>query len=495
MKRSNLISFFQALTIAVGASHVYGQIDTQKRTIDDSFQAGYWIHTVDFDFDGDPDIVAASIKSGLKWYENDGTGAFTKHNISETFLEAWTIHANDIDGDGDMDVVAASALPKEVAWFRNNGDDTFTKRTVEEDYFETHGVFSADLDNDGDIDLMAAVWESRDVVWWENNGSQNFTRRILDGDFNSPHAIRAADLDGDGNLDIIASGGGKTAWWENNANGSFTKHQLGSFGAFSVFPVDLDGDNDLDILRNQRNNGDVDWFENDNATFTEQTIAADLGESWSQVAGDLDLDGDLDVVVAEYVPDRITYWLNDGDQNFSEVVLDNGVTRPRCVNLADYDGDGDLDIAAVLTKNTKIVWYEVLGSPELSLTVTRPNGGEVLEGGSTFLLEWASTGEIPDVKLEYSPDGGQAWTDIIASTPNSGSLFWIVPTAETGSALVRISDVADPAVTDESDSLFSIIVSTLTLAAPNGGESWTGGDSQTIEWSSTGAVNNVQIEV
>lgn len=331
MKRSNLTSFFLALTLAVGASNVYGQIDTQKHTIDASFQAGYWIHTVDFDFDGDPDIVAASIKSGLKWYENDGTDAFTKHNISETFLEAWTIHANDIDGDGDMDVVAASALPKEVAWFRNNGDDTFTKRTVEADYFEVHGVFSADLDNDGDIDLMAAVWENRDVVWWENDGNQNFTCRILDGDFNSPHAIRAADLDSDGNLDVIASGGGKTAWWENNAAGSFTKHQLGSFGAFSVFPVDLDGDNDLDILRNQRNNGDIDWFENDNATFTEQTIAAELGESWSQVAGDLDLAGDLDVVVAEYVPDRITYWLNDGDQNFSEVVLDDGVTRPRCV--------------------------------------------------------------------------------------------------------------------------------------------------------------------
>lgn len=138
----------------------------------------------------------------------------------------------------------------------------------------------------------------------------------------------------------------------------------------------------------------------------------------------------------------------------------------------------------------------MLGSPDLqlSLTVTRPNGGEVLEGGATFLLEWTSTGEIPDVKLEYSPDGGQAWTDIIASTPNSGSLFWAVPTAETDNALVRISDVADPAVTDESDSLFSIVISSLAVIAPNGGESWTGGDTQTIEWSSTGAVDNVQIE-
>ncbi len=475
---------------------VHAQINTEKHNIDTSYQTGFWIVTVDFENDGDPDIVAASINSGLRWYENDGSGSFSQHVISSTFNDSWSIHPNDIDSDGDMDVVACAEVPKNISWFRNNGDGTFTERLVEENYQIAHGVFSADLDNDNDIDLMAAVWENRNIVWWENNGEQNFTRHVLDNDFNSPHAIRAIDLDEDGDQDIIAGGGGKTAWWRNDGAGAFSRTSLGSFGTFSVLPTDLDQDGDLDILRNQRNNGDIDWFENDGGTFSERSIAPAIGESWSQVVGDLDLDGDNDVVVAEYVPDQITYWLNDGNESFSRVLLDDSVTRPRCVNLADYDGDGDKDIGAVLTKNKRIVWYEILGSPPQpnTLTVTSPNGGETLEAGATFPIQWTHTGDIADVLIEYSADSGSNWTTVVTSTPNDSTFDWLLPNIESQTMLVRVSDALDAATSDTSDAVFSVSISSLTITSPNGGESLPGVSTQDITWTSTGPISNVRLE-
>ncbi len=474
----------------------YTQISTAKHNIDTNITSGYWIVTIDFDFDGDPDIVACSIQSGLRWYENDGSASFTIHTISSTFNSAWSIHASDIDSDGDMDVVSSSADPKDIAWFRNNGDGTFTQRTVESNYLHAHGVYAADLDNDGDTDLMAAVWENGSVVWWENDGQENFTRHVLDGNFSSAHGIQAADVDQDGDMDIISGGGSQTAWWENLGGGQFDEHQLGSFGAFGIEAVDLDDDGDIDIMRNQRNNGDIDWFENNNNNFTERLVAGEVGEAWSQVAGDLDLDGDKDVVVAEFVPNQITYWLNNGNQNFTRMILDDTVTRPRCVNLADYDGDGDLDIAAILNKNKSVVWYEVLGSPtpQNQLTVTAPDGGEQFEAGSTITVTWSSEGDVSAVKLEYSSDAGATWNTIADNVPDSGTHNWQSPLINSTAMRVRVSEVGDATVFDVSDAVFSLIISSLQLTAPNGGEAWVGDQQETITWTSSGLVQSVTLE-
>ena len=54
-------------------------------------------------------IIAASRKSGLKWYDNDGAGNFVVKEINAGFQDAWSIHAGDIDMDGDIDIVAFPA--------------------------------------------------------------------------------------------------------------------------------------------------------------------------------------------------------------------------------------------------------------------------------------------------------------------------------------------------------------------------------------------------
>src|SRR5207245_11461642 len=82
---------------------------------------------------------------------------------------------------------------------------------------------------------------------------------------------------------------------------------------------------------------------------------------------------------------------------------------------------------------------------------------------------------------------------ITASAANTGSYNWVVPDDPTTTARVRVSDVNDGTVLDTSDAGFRI-EGFFTLTAPNGGESWPVGSTQTTSWVSGGTIPNVTPE-
>src|SRR5439155_1159391 len=117
-----------------------------------------------------------------------------------------------------------------------------------------------------------------------------------------------------------------------------------------------------------------------------------------------------------------------------------------------------------------------------AFTVTTPNGGDAWKINTTRTIAWTTSGTIPNVKLEYSKDNFVADIRVIAaSAANTGSYNWIVPDDPTTTARVRVSDVNDGAVLDTSDAVFRI-QGFFTLTAPNGGEAWPVGSTQTISW-------------
>ena len=91
-----------------------------------------------------------------------------------------------------------------------------------------------------------------------------------------------------------------------------------------------------------------------------------------------------------------------------------------------------------------------------SLTVTSPNGGESWLGWWNRNITWTTTGTIANVKLEYTTDNGTSWTTITASTANANSYAWTVPNLSSANCRVRVSDAANPAVSDVSDAVFTI---------------------------------------
>jgi endonuclease/exonuclease/phosphatase family metal-dependent hydrolase len=96
--------------------------------------------------------------------------------------------------------------------------------------------------------------------------------------------------------------------------------------------------------------------------------------------------------------------------------------------------------------------------PTASVTVTSPNGGESLAGGSATSITWTASG-VSNVKVEYTLDGS-TWSVLTASTAaSSGSYAWTVPNSASTAARVRVSDAANAAVSDTSNAAFTITVS------------------------------------
>jgi len=128
-----------------------------------------------------------------------------------------------------------------------------------------------------------------------------------------------------------------------------------------------------------------------------------------------------------------------------------------------------------------------------SVSLLYPIGGESLYFGKYCLIRWRSK-STPAVSLYYSLNNGVDYsliTDSISSY--SGSYNWLIPSIESSECLVKIVSSSNPDILDVSDSVFSIKkYPTLTLTAPNGGETWSVGEKKNITWSSFN-VSNVKL--
>ena len=194
----------------------------------------------------------------------------------------------------------------------------------------------------------------------------------------------------------------------------------------------------------------------------------------------------------------------DGGGNYTQTIAENvaGGSSPYPWTIPDaIDSDirvrvSDMSDGTVKSESGD---FTIKGK----LTLTAPNGGEVLTVDDNFDITWTRAGSIANVKLEYSTNGfsSEAETvEIVASTnatgtpPASYKYTWAVPDAIDASVKVRISNAADPTVTDVSNNLFKIQGS-FTLTAPNGAEKWSVGSGQSVTWTKHGSIVNAKLEL
>ncbi|MFA5033140.1 MAG: Ser-Thr-rich GPI-anchored membrane family protein [bacterium] len=130
------------------------------------------------------------------------------------------------------------------------------------------------------------------------------------------------------------------------------------------------------------------------------------------------------------------------------------------------------------------------------ITVTSPNGGESWGRGNVYPITWTSAGVTGNIKIELYKAGAFKMT-IISSTANTGTYNWTIPAAQLVGTdyKIKITSASNIAITDQSNANFSIIVPTtsITVSAPNGGESWLVGSAHNLTWTSSGITGNVNI--
>lgn len=92
-----------------------------------------------------------------------------------------------------------------------------------------------------------------------------------------------------------------------------------------------------------------------------------------------------------------------------------------------------------------------------TVALLAPNGGEFWIQGQTRQIRWSRTGDVANVRLEYSTNNGTTWTNIIASTPAATGFYnWLIPLVTTTQAKVRVTWTDSSAVSDQSDNVFTI---------------------------------------
>jgi len=128
-----------------------------------------------------------------------------------------------------------------------------------------------------------------------------------------------------------------------------------------------------------------------------------------------------------------------------------------------------------------------------SVTVLSPNGGESYGATNVVNITWSST-NIQNVKIEFTSNGGTTWTNVVTSVAASlGSFAWTIPNITSSNCIVRISDVSNSTITDNSNSSFSITGLPFNILYPNGNEAFQFGESINILWEANG-ISNINLE-
>ena len=373
MKKEELFT----IMVLILTSCLYSQIHFSEQNVINraDVDAPESVMAADLDGDGDLDVLSASSADDkVAWYENtDGKGTFGPQRVIARSADSpKSVFTADLDGDGDTDVLSASISDDKIAWYENtDGKGAFgPQRVISSAAHGAVSVFAADLDGDGDMDVLAALYSDNAIAWYENtDGHGNFgSQRVFTTQAGLASCVYGSDIDGDGDVDVLSAStlDDKIAWYEN-ADGK------GTFGlqlvitttadmAISVFAADLDGDGDMDVLSASSQDDKIAWYENTGgkgAFGPQKVITRDADAAWSVFAADLDSDGDMDVLSASAVDDKIACYENiDGQGTFGpQQVISEKADLARSVYAADLDGDGRVDVLSVSQKDDKIAWY------------------------------------------------------------------------------------------------------------------------------------------
>ncbi len=415
-------------------------IDATQHPINNDMHGCDYAFPADMDGDGDLDVVASQTLDWhrVMWFENDGSGGgWAEHEIEFNYPGVRCAYPGDLDNDGDMDVIGAGYSG--VEWWRNEDGvgDTWQRFSIDDDFGAPFFACCADIDGDSLLEVVSTSRTSPDeTAWWEpvtTPPDSVWQKRMVSGGSSNGYELYPVDLDQDGDMDILVahySADGLVFYENTDGSGtSWTAHEIiASWGAArSVHAADIDGDGDLDIVScGADDDNNYLWlFENEgDSLWVEHVIDIGTADDWLPFgvhAADMTDDGLVDILCA------VPIWnvhelalhrnITGSVDMFAKFVIAGGLSWFRDVDVADFDGDGKLDVlAAVPTGGINIRWFDIDPYLQGSLTSTILDAQGWPEWES---IEWTSVEpEGTDITFQIrgsnDPDEMGAWSDTLS---------------------------------------------------------------------------------
>ncbi len=317
--------------------------------------------TADFNGDGKLDTAVVSGPSQAVFvFLGNGNGTFQAPLTYAAGASPISVAVGDFNGDGKPDLVVANvydgnvqpAVLPSVDILFGNGDGSFQAPVVYTTDESPYAVAVGDFNNDGYPDVAVANESYSDVsiYFGSATGTLTLSTTYSTGSTGGAVGLAIGDFNGDGYPDLAVSAG-QIVILLGTSNGSFTMGSSIPAGSLTndVQTADLNGDGKLDLVVADYGSGHVDvLLGNGNGTFQPARTYPTLTAPSGILISDFNGDGKLDVVAADYEngsQGAVSVFFGNGDGTLQ--AAQNTTTGPGAFKLAagDFNGDGLVDLA------------------------------------------------------------------------------------------------------------------------------------------------------
>src|ERR1700683_1426778 len=412
----------------------------------DAGQGAFGIATGDFNGDGNVDIVTANTGGTVSILLGTGAGTFQTHVDYSAGADCGAVAVGDFNGDGFLDLVVVNKSANTVTILKGLGNGTFQTEGTYAVGTTPVKVAVADMNHAGNLDLVVADYGSSQISVLLGNGDLTFGPAINTTLSEAPVDVAIGDLDLDGIPDLAVAAqssnyNGDLLSLRGNGDGTF--QAPGTYSAlyvpYSVALADVNQDGYPDAIVGE--DFGVQYFQaTTGARFKPGVIISGADYVQSFQLGDFNGDGFLDVAAINENgnPFQIdcAFGNNNGTFGNNGIITYNNFAlsgnSPRTVAMADFNGDGQLDLAVTQSgRNGVDVLLQTPVTPSATLVTfatqlantNSPTQQVMLYNSSGTPLNIGSI--IADSPFSQTNDCGAS----LASQGTCSITVWFTPTA------------------------------------------------------------------
>jgi len=283
--------------------------------------------------------------------------------LNSNFIISFCLGDFDADGDLDLALTSLNSFRSDLHFYRNEGNGAFN---LYASFNQSDGTLLrlGDLDSDGDLDIITPKSlipfpDIAGLILFLNDGLGNFTNASTlfpnfccppyHGETISYWALTVNDYNNDGNTDISTGGSMSSLTFPCTCNLTqiFKNLGPGAFGIVDISPSiyspysiseDINGDGYVDLIESPGH-----LYINNNLTFS---LSSYPGLGGNILTADFESDGDMDIAEQYSSGNKLNVYKNNSAGAFTSYSSKSTTFGGDGFSSGDFDSDGDIDIAS-----------------------------------------------------------------------------------------------------------------------------------------------------